>query len=206
MSHGTPIARLPSRLDSNRAYSNHPASVTAEYLEDPSGHKCENPNSMRAQRRIRTADATTTDMETNMRRFLTAGAATALVVSLWGCSGGGYSTGNGATPTSPTSASSAGVVTVNVVAINGAQSFSPNPATLPAGQMIVWHNVDTTTHRVVLNDGSVDTGNLAAGASSRPMAIRAAGGAYHCAIHPEMVGSVNQDTPAPTSPPSAGGY
>src|SRR5207245_7154755 len=36
----------------------------------------------------------------------------------------------------------AAVVTVNVVAINGAQSFSPNPATLPAAQMIVWHNVD----------------------------------------------------------------
>jgi plastocyanin len=149
-----------------------------------------------------------------MRRFLTAGAVTVLLVGLWGCGGSGYSTGGGATPTSPTSASPnsaspvspAGVVTVNVVAINGAQSFSPNPATLPAGQMIVWHNVDTTTHRVVLNDGSVDTGNLAPGASSQPMAIRAAGGAYHCAIHPEMVGSVNQDTPAPTSPPSVGGY
>ena len=158
---------------------------------------------MRAQRRFRAANATTTDMETNMRRFLTAGAATVLVVGLWGC---GYSTGGGATPSSPSPSSPAGVVTVNVVAINGAQSFSPNPATLPAGQMIVWHNVDTTTHRVVLNDRSVDTGNLAPGASSQPMAIRAAGGAYHCAIHPEMVGSVNQDTPSPTSPPSGSGY
>jgi plastocyanin len=37
----------------------------------------------------------------------------------------------------------AGVVTINVVAVNGAQLFSPNPATLPAGQMVVWHNVDT---------------------------------------------------------------
>ena len=55
-----------------------------------------------------------------------------------------------------------------MVAINGAQSFSPNPATLPAGQMIVWHNVDNVTHRVLLNDGSVDTGDLLPGASSRP--------------------------------------
>src|SRR5580765_6964827 len=90
------------------------------------------------------ANRTTTDMETNMRRFLIAGAVTVLLVGLWGCGGSDYSTGGGATPTSPTSASPAGVVTVNVVAINGAQSFSPNPATLPAGQMIVWHNVDTT--------------------------------------------------------------
>jgi plastocyanin len=87
-----------------------------------------------------------------------------------------------------------GVVTVNVVAINDAQSFLPNPATLPMGQMIVWHNVDNVTHRVVLNDGSVDTGNLAPGASSEPMPIEAGGGAHHCAIHPVMVGSINQGT------------
>ena len=95
-----------------------------------------------------------------------------------------------------------GIVTINVVAINGAQSFSPNPATLPAGQMVVWHNVNNTTHRVVLNDGSVDTGNLAPGASSQPMAIGAAGGQYHCSIHPEMIGSINQDTAPPSSPTS----
>ena len=91
-------------------------------------------------------------------------------------------------------------MTINVVAVNGAQSFSPNPATLPAGQMVVWHNVDSITHRVVLNDRSVDTGDLAPGASSQPMAIAAAGGQYHCSIHPVMVGSVNQNTsnvPAP---------
>jgi plastocyanin len=86
------------------------------------------------------------------------------------------------------------VVTVNVVAINGAQSFSPNPATLPAGTMIVWHNVNNVTHRVVLNDGSLDTGNLDPGASSQPMAIAASGAQYHCAIHPVMIGSINQDT------------
>ena len=95
-----------------------------------------------------------------------------------------------------------GIVTIDVVAINGAQSFSPNPATLPAGQMVVWHNVNNTTHRVVLNDGSVDTGDLAPGASSQPMAIGAASGQYHCSIHPEMIGSINQDTVAPPTAPS----
>jgi plastocyanin len=99
---------------------------------------------------------------------------------------------------------SSGVVTINVVAIDGAQSFSPNPATLPAGQMVVWHNVDHTTHRVVLNDQSVDTGDLAPGAASQPTALGAAGGQYHCSIHPEMVGSVNQDTS--TSPPPSSSY
>ena len=118
------------------------------------------------------------------------------------CSGSGYSSGSTNSPAAPTPSTSNGIVTINVVAINGVQSFSPNPATLPAGQMVVWHNVNNTTHRVVLNDGSVDTGNLAPGASSQPMAIGAAGGQYHCSIHPEMIGSLNQDTAPPSSPTS----
>jgi plastocyanin len=112
---------------------------------------------------------------------------------------GTHTSGNGGNPSTQTP-SIPGVVTIYVVAINAAQSFSPNPATLPAGQMIVWHNVDSITHRVVLNDRSVDAGNLAPGISSQPMAIAAAGGPYHCSIHPEMVASVNQATsnmPAP---------
>jgi plastocyanin len=136
-----------------------------------------------------------------MRKFVTASVLT-LGLGSWGCSGSGYSSGSTSNPAAPTPMPSNGVVTINVVAINGAQSFSPNPATLPAGQMVVWHNVNTTTHRVVLNDGSLDTGNLAPGASSQPMALSAAGAPYHCSIHPEMIGSINQDTSAPPSGPS----
>ena len=132
--------------------------------------------------------------EDNMRGCVTAGAMALFVLSLWGCGGSGYSSGSVANPSSPTPSSTAGLVTINVVAINGAQSFSPNPATLPAGQMVVWHNVDSTTHRVVLNDLSVDTGDLAPGASSQPVAIGSAGGQYHCSIHPVMVGSINRAT------------
>jgi plastocyanin len=97
-------------------------------------------------------------------------------------------------------------VTINVVAVNGAQPFSPNPASLPAGQMVVWHNVDNITHHVVLNDRSVDTGDLAPGASSQPMAIAASGGQYHCSIHPVMVGSLNQDTSNMPAAPCQGAY
>ena len=128
-----------------------------------------------------------------MRVFVTVSTVIALSLGVWGCSGSSYSNGNSGNPTTP-SPTIPGVVTINVVAVNGAQSFSPNPATLPAGQMVVWHNVDNITHRVVLNDGSVDTGDLQPGASSQPMAVAAAGGQYHCSIHPVMVGSVNQGT------------
>jgi plastocyanin len=134
-----------------------------------------------------------------MREFVMVGAVVAVGLSMWAC-GGGYTRGNSGNPNNPTPPGAPGVVTINVVAMNGAQSFSPNPAALPAGQMVVWHNVDNVTHRVVLNDRSVDTGDLAPGASSPPMAIAAAGGQYHCSIHPVMVGSVNQGTsnlPAP---------
>jgi plastocyanin len=137
-----------------------------------------------------------------MRAFVTAIAMVALGFGVWGCGGTSYASGNSGNsgnPIAPTSSTS-GVVTINVVAVNGAQSFSPNPANLPVGQMVVWHNVDSITHHVVLNDQSIDTGDLRPGASSQPMAIAAAGGQYHCSIHPVMVGSVNQDTsnmPAP---------
>jgi plastocyanin len=90
----------------------------------------------------------------------------------------------------PTSATG-NAVTINVVAINGAQSYSPNPASVPAGQLVVWHNIDTDTHRVVLDDRSVDTGDLAPGAFSAPMPIGTAG-RYHCTIHPEMVGTITR--------------
>jgi plastocyanin len=133
-----------------------------------------------------------------MRKFATATVLT-LGLGMWGCSASDYSSGSLNNPAAPTPTTSDGVVTISIVAIDGAQSFSPNPATLPAGQMVVWHNANNTTHRVVLNDRSVDTGDLAPGASSQPMAIGAAGGQYHCSIHPSMIGSVNQDTP--TSPP-----
>ena len=128
-----------------------------------------------------------------MRAFAAVGSVIAFGLGLWGCGGNGYSSGSG-NPTSPTTPpSGSGIVTIDVVAINGAQSFSPNPATLPSGQAVVWHNVDNITHHVVLNDRSLDTGDLAPGASSQPMTISGTGGGpYHCSIHPVMVGSINQ--------------
>ena len=55
--------------------------------------------------------------------------------------------------------------------------------------MRLWHNIDRETHRVVLNDGQLDTGNIAAGAFSQPMTLGPPG-PYHCSIHPEMVGTI----------------
>ena len=122
-------------------------------------------------------------------RIIFAGAIVALSLVASGCSGS-YDSGSPVAPTPPTPTTSNGVVTINIVRDNGAQSFSPNPATLPASQTVVWHNVDGVTHRVVLNSGSLDTGDLAPGASSLPMSINTGGGPYHCSIHPSMVGTI----------------
>lgn len=122
------------------------------------------------------------------RLLLATGLALTLGVAACGSDGYGSSSPSGPGTTPPP----AGAITINVVGINGNRSFSPNPATVPAGQTVVWHNIDTTTHRVVLNDDELDTGNLAPGAFSQPMTL-VAPAPYHCSIHPEMVGTlVNQ--------------
>jgi plastocyanin len=107
----------------------------------------------------------------------------ALGLCLPGCAA--YGTGvNVGSPTAPS-----GAIVIQIVGINGAQSFSPNPATVPGGQVVVWHNADAVTHRVVLNDRSVDTGNIDPGLFSAPMELGSTGG-YHCEIHPIMIGTV----------------
>lgn len=73
---------------------------------------------------------------------------------------------------------------------NGAQSFSPNPASA-GGQLVVFRNADTIAHRVLLNDGSIDTGDIAPGATSKVITMPVAGTNYHCSLHPDMVGAVS---------------
>jgi len=112
-----------------------------------------------------------------------------------GCGGSGSSSNNGGSTTTP---SSTNATTVSIVGQRNEQSFSPNPAPIANGSMVVWQNNDAITHRIVLNDGSFDSGNLAPGASSAAMRLSNAGGNYHCSIHPTtMFGSINVATTTP---------
>jgi plastocyanin len=130
----------------------------------------------------------------------------ALLLS-WSCGGGGGGYG-GTTPTTPTTPTpptgTANVVTITITGVKGATSFSPNPATCALGQTVVFMNADVVPHRVVLDDGSVDTGPIAPGASSTPQALGAVSKPYHCSIHPSMVGSLN--SAATPDPPPCTGY
>jgi plastocyanin len=148
-----------------------------------------------------------------MRVFVPALLMVSLSLGVWAC-GSSYSAdpvSPAPTPIVPPATTPGGAVTIDILFENGAQSFSPNPATLSAGQMVVWHNVDRVTHRVVLNNGSLDTGNLGPGAFSQPMPINTPG-PYHCSIHPSMVGTISAMAfEAPSAgddpePPSSGDY
>lgn len=136
-----------------------------------------------------------------MRRALL-GLGCLVLSSTCGGGGGGY----GGAPTSPAAPSGGGanIVTITITGVRGAQSFSPNPGTCAAGQMVVWRNADVVTHRVRLDDLSVDTGDIAPGGSSQPMPLGNVSRAYHCPIHPNMVGSLN--TAATPEPPPCTGY
>jgi len=94
---------------------------------------------------------------------------------------------------------------VAIVGQQGANSFNPNPATAATSGSLVWNNGDNVVHRIVANDGSFDTGNIAPGAASTAMAMPADGARYHCSIHPSMIGAVKSANGG-APPPCTGQY
>jgi plastocyanin len=119
-------------------------------------------------------------------------AATAALLAAAGCGGGG---GSSSSPTSPSTTPTTNAVTITIKSVSGTQSFDPNPAAV-GGQQVVFKNGDSIVHHVVLNDGTIDTGDLAPGATSAVFTMPVNGTNYHCTLHPTMIGSVN---------PSSGG-
>ena len=139
------------------------------------------------------------------------------VAALWavGCGGGGgaaYSTPttpSASTTTTPATPAATGAnVTVAIVGSAGSSAFNPNPAPASSGQTVAFRNNDGTTHHLVADNGSWDSGNIAPGATSNTMTVNSTSAlTFHCTIHPTMVGSINGATapPPPVQDPS-GGY
>jgi plastocyanin len=126
-----------------------------------------------------------------------------LVLAAWGCSGSGGSVSSGpGMPTPTPNTAPGGATTVSIVGRSGAQSFSPNPAPIKQGSLVVWRNMDSTVHRIVMNNGSFDSGDIGPGGTSAAMRLSSNGGDYHCTIHPAtMFGSINVTTdPAAPGP------
>jgi plastocyanin len=119
-------------------------------------------------------------------------AAAAVAVSC----GGGSTAPSSAPP--PAGGNTQATVTINITGQGGKLAFSPNPATVSAGQLVVFKNNDKEVHHVVLDDGSMQTADIAPGATSAPVAMGTSGSkTYHCAIHPGMVGGFNGATSEP---------
>ena len=98
-----------------------------------------------------------------------------------------------ATPTptpTPASTGTADLV-ITISGDRGNMSFSPTDATIRVGQTVAWRNSDTDFHTATQDAKRFDTGTLARGATSAPIAMTAAGSmTYHCAFHPDMVGTL----------------
>lgn len=133
------------------------------------------------------------------------GMALAMTLTSVACGGGdGYSTPTTPTPTTG-GGGTAATVTVNINASSGSQAFNPNPAVMATTGTVAWANRDGAVHRIVANDGTFDTGDIAPGATSRAITVAAAGVNYHCTIHPTMVGAVGGSQGQPP-PPCTGLY
>lgn len=137
-----------------------------------------------------------------------AGFALAAALVMWSCAGGG-SPSPGPSPTpNPTPAPPSNTVTVNIVGSSGSAAYKPNPVMANAGDQLVFKNDDTRMHRVVLDDGSADLGDLTPGATSRAITVKgSAASNFHCTIHASMVGSINGTSPPmPTPCPDPSAY
>jgi plastocyanin len=112
--------------------------------------------------------------------------------------------GDGGGPSSPSVPSGDTPVTIAIAGQNGSQSFTPNPASA-GGRSVVFKNNDSVVHKVALNDGSLETENIAPGATSRALMMPGNGTNYHCPIHPGMIGSVSASSGG-APPPCEGAY
>jgi len=122
-----------------------------------------------------------------MTRILTTSLFIAMTLAaVAACSGSSGSAAPSAA-TSPAPAAPAGgatAVTIKDLA------FTPATASVPTGSKVTWTNNDTTAHTVTFDDGSADSGNLAAGATFDQTFTTAGTFAYHCTIHSQMKGTV----------------
>jgi hypothetical protein len=122
----------------------------------------------------------------------------ALAAAVAAACGGGSSS-----PTAPAAVTDS-ILTVSIAGVRGNGSYVPNPVPTNGSQVVFKNNDTVNTHHIVMDDGSVDFGNLAPGASSQARA--AASGNFHCTNHPSMVGSINGATAPQPAPGSGDGY
>src|SRR5262249_6457772 len=126
----------------------------------------------------------------------------ALLVFIAGCSDNDSTKSPSTAPSpapaqtpSPSPAPSPSPTRMNVSIVPGARTltttaFNPNPITVSTGATVTWMNNDNISHTSTANGGSWDSGTLAPGATFSKTFTSTGTFSYHCAIHPNMVGTV----------------
>jgi len=91
-------------------------------------------------------------------------------------------------------------------------AFQPGSVEVAAGGTVTWTNTGQATHTVTADDGTFDSGQLAPGSSFSQTFDTAGTFTYHCAIHPQMTGTITvtgggggTQTTAPTQSGNQGG-
>ena len=68
--------------------------------------------------------------------------------------------------------------------------FTPQPVQAKIGDIVAWKNDDSVPHSATMDDGSCDTGQIAAGSSGMLTFTAAGTYTYHCLVHPGQMKDV----------------
>ena len=105
----------------------------------------------------------------------------------------------------------AGAITAQIVegADTSQWGYTPQAASLSAGQILAWTNVGAVPHTATEDSGAWDTGLLLPGAAASLSFTEPGTYAYHCTLHSWMKGTVvvtaNDAGPSDTNPGDVAG-
>ncbi|HZO73566.1 MAG TPA: plastocyanin/azurin family copper-binding protein [Ktedonobacteraceae bacterium] len=98
--------------------------------------------------------------------------------------------GSGAAGAATRQSASAQVVRVSIVENNGRYAFAPAAITIPKGSQVVWVNGSDASHTVTSSGGFASSGLIGQRQSFSATFSNAGTFAYHCTVHPYMMGTV----------------
>lgn len=101
--------------------------------------------------------------------------------------------GSSSSPSTPSP--SGGSTGTPVSIVRGAQSltttaYAPNPLSVSVGSSVTWTNNDSTSHTSSSDNGAWNSGSIPPGGTFTTTFSSPGTFKYHCAIHPNMVGTV----------------
>lgn len=85
------------------------------------------------------------------------------------------------------------IIIVSGAETKGAAAYDPNPTvvSLATHAKVIWANDDASQHTVTADDGvSFDSGNVNSGEAYSHTFVATGTYAYHCTLHPTMVGTL----------------